>query len=1201
MSRRKQKRPQQLVNSDPGGTRLLLHDDQLSAKSPSTSLGSELTFSGSSSSSPTSLEDRQRPLAPRQSPGGLHAPSLPSESSSPPHWPSHVASYTTSLPNTHSSLSPDFPHPSLSSQAHSLPLNLVQTSGLTLSQQAHSTMTSPQMGSSATTTTSFSSSSLPSHRESASPGHQNGSSPPAPGLGQIQVPPTLAVLLEELRVLQQRQIHQMQMTEEICRHVLRLGGTIYTRGTSQPSGGENPQTSTTRSPSPPHHTSAAPVPASSSSTLLSCLPSRLPQPTVSKPGLSHSNGSRAPQSSTSVTSSSYYSSLSSATASSMHPLSLGLPQRYLHEKSSNTSPFGHSNGGSFPAPPLPAPSHSQDLLLQSGSSSAGSSAGRSQHACKFCGKVLSSDSSLQIHLRSHTGERPYHCPVCLSRFTTRGNLKAHFLRHREQNPELSLSLLPPALEQPSPGPASATSQRRRKRRADDEELPFGGVKGMTEGMALGFLPGGSSRPSSSSVPMPPSMDMALLSTAHSLLQLNRASASASAGGSALPSSSSSSSMAGQFKGAKQQRFDENTPPHSALHPYPQLAHFPKILFPGGPSPHHLALLHPPGTHPSVSHLTSPHTQLPFPFPPYPKPPTSSSSSSTTSFAQSSDTSKLQRLVLKLEKQPQGGMQAASRGPGDGSSNGDARGQDLTTGSNAYRREMMAALGLSPNPDSGVGSQGQALSGSTDTSLVPNQCGVCLRVLSCPRALHLHQATHLGERPFPCKLCGRNFSTKGSLRAHLATHRARPPNSRTQNSCPLCPRKFTNALVLQHHIRLHLGGQIPPGGDGEEGTDGLQEEAADMGQATTASLSKPSSLQVLHPLALTMTMSNPGPLLSVLDSGSPVVERSQAADPSPVTEGESEPSPSTASISPPLTHNTFSEDPMLLEEPLETGEGPSGAFVESHNSPANLSNFSPSRLHKVVLEVNGEEEEQEEEEENIPLALCVPRPGLETGGSIYRGITHSYGPPVEDQANSPGGLIPNLDSLATLNPSPTLTPPISPKTTPEPPPQASCVTPVEPSSRARDADPHGGESESTASIDPSPGVVSERESITSTEERDGSPEKPEAIHPAIPASTPYKPYSCLLCGKAYASRSGLKGHMKTHPVLTNMPTVTPPIATLTNENDTTEDRILVSTNGNTGEEVGKERLGKSPVKPGTTEDQPITAGSREEGGDPEAAD
>ncbi|AWO97505.1 putative sal-like protein 3 [Scophthalmus maximus] len=41
MSRRKQKRPQHLVNADPGGPRLLSHDDHLGIKSPSTSLGSE--------------------------------------------------------------------------------------------------------------------------------------------------------------------------------------------------------------------------------------------------------------------------------------------------------------------------------------------------------------------------------------------------------------------------------------------------------------------------------------------------------------------------------------------------------------------------------------------------------------------------------------------------------------------------------------------------------------------------------------------------------------------------------------------------------------------------------------------------------------------------------------------------------------------------------------------------------------------------------------------------------------------------------------------------------------------------------------------------------------------------------------------------------------------------------------------------------
>ncbi|NWH69142.1 SALL3 protein, partial [Geococcyx californianus] len=52
--------------------------------------------------------------------------------------------------------------------------------------------------------------------------------------------------------------------------------------------------------------------------------------------------------------------------------------------------------------------------------------------CKFCGKVFGNDSALQIHLRSHTGERPYKCNICGNRFTTKGNLKVHFQRHKDK-------------------------------------------------------------------------------------------------------------------------------------------------------------------------------------------------------------------------------------------------------------------------------------------------------------------------------------------------------------------------------------------------------------------------------------------------------------------------------------------------------------------------------------------------------------------------------------------------------------------------------------------------------------------------------------------------------------------------------------------------------------------------------------------------
>ncbi|XP_036176869.1 sal-like protein 4 [Myotis myotis] len=61
-----------------------------------------------------------------------------------------------------------------------------------------------------------------------------------------------------------------------------------------------------------------------------------------------------------------------------------------------------------------------------------------RHKCKYCSKVFATNSSLQIHLRSHTGERPFVCSVCGHRFTTKGNLKVHFHRHPQvkANPQL---------------------------------------------------------------------------------------------------------------------------------------------------------------------------------------------------------------------------------------------------------------------------------------------------------------------------------------------------------------------------------------------------------------------------------------------------------------------------------------------------------------------------------------------------------------------------------------------------------------------------------------------------------------------------------------------------------------------------------------------------------------------------------------------
>lgn len=61
--------------------------------------------------------------------------------------------------------------------------------------------------------------------------------------------------------------------------------------------------------------------------------------------------------------------------------------------------------------------------LKASATSPGSADADQKHFCHLCQKNFSSTSSLQIHMRTHTGERPFVCSVCQKAFTTKGNLK----------------------------------------------------------------------------------------------------------------------------------------------------------------------------------------------------------------------------------------------------------------------------------------------------------------------------------------------------------------------------------------------------------------------------------------------------------------------------------------------------------------------------------------------------------------------------------------------------------------------------------------------------------------------------------------------------------------------------------------------------------------------------------------------------------
>uniref|UniRef100_A0A4W5QTS9 C2H2-type domain-containing protein n=1 Tax=Hucho hucho TaxID=62062 RepID=A0A4W5QTS9_9TELE len=54
--------------------------------------------------------------------------------------------------------------------------------------------------------------------------------------------------------------------------------------------------------------------------------------------------------------------------------------------------------------------------------------------CHICGKYFAWDTFLKRHLRSHTGEKPFHCQDCGKGFTQRGHLNLHMRSHTGEKP-----------------------------------------------------------------------------------------------------------------------------------------------------------------------------------------------------------------------------------------------------------------------------------------------------------------------------------------------------------------------------------------------------------------------------------------------------------------------------------------------------------------------------------------------------------------------------------------------------------------------------------------------------------------------------------------------------------------------------------------------------------------------------------------------
>ncbi|XP_026756890.2 homeotic protein spalt-major isoform X1 [Galleria mellonella] len=590
----------------------------------------------------------------------------------------------------------------------------------------------------------------------------------------------LAVLQSTLFTLQHQQVFQLQLIRQLQNQLSltrRKDDQLHSPPPSEPE--PNVPTPTARSPSPPRPprepTPAAPIPPTSQS-----LPSTHSHITPKSEPISIP---KIPNSSPPMMSHPPYSSISSSLASSIitnndPPPSLNEPNTLEMLQKRAQEVLDNASQG------LLANNLADELAFRkSGKMSPydGKSGGRNEpffkHRCRYCGKVFGSDSALQIHIRSHTGERPFKCNVCGSRFTTKGNLKVHFQRHTAKFPHVKMNpnpipehldkYHPPLLAQLSPGPIPGMPPH-------PLQFPPGGPAPFPPSLPLYRPPHHDLLPPRplGDKPLPPHPLFAMREEQDVPADLSKPSA---------PSPSRSAPEI--FKSEPQ---DEESQRDSSFEETDRVT---------------------PKREPDENDPVQDTEQDRYP--------STSPYDDCSMDSKYSNEDQIGRESPQVKPDPDQPENLSSSESGR-SARASPPSPTMSTLSTPPRLPPHSPLPSPPAPLAALGALGGSPFSPLGLAFPPavrgnTTCNICYKTFACNSALEIHYRSHTKERPFKCTVCDRGFSTKSSGGGCQCGRRARAP--RPPHATAL---DFWNAFVypgnMKQHMLTHKIRDMPPGFD-----------------------------------------------------------------------------------------------------------------------------------------------------------------------------------------------------------------------------------------------------------------------------------------------------------------------------------------------------------------------------------------------------